>query len=173
MHPLVEEAAKKAAIAWLRVGDRPETAVWCLWSEGALYVVSGPGEQPAPGLADADTATVLLRGDHGGRIVSCPVAVDRVEPGSPLWEQVAPQLAGKRLNASGGAAQLVARWAARCVVSRLTPTGELATTPPAAGDAAATRGADPGSLAAPPRPTPAARRTAKPFMLRRGGRSRG
>src|SRR6476660_1600131 len=110
MHPLVEEAAKKAAIAWLRVGDGPDTAVWCLWSDDALYVVSGPGEQPAPGLAGADSATVLLRGDHGGRIVSCPVAVERVEPGSPLWEKVAPQLAGKRLNASGGAAHLVARW---------------------------------------------------------------
>ena len=41
MHPLVTEAMKKAAIAWLDVGAGPPYAVWCLWIDDALYVVSG------------------------------------------------------------------------------------------------------------------------------------
>src|SRR5262245_35765988 len=88
--PLIEEAMKKAAVAWLGVGDREGVAVWCLWIEGALYLVSGPGEQPAPGLADASAAVVTVRGDHGGRIVTWPATVSRVAPDAPLWETVAP-----------------------------------------------------------------------------------
>jgi hypothetical protein len=153
---LVEEAMKKAAVAWLAGPNA--YAVWCLWLDGSLYVVSGPGEQPAPGLAGADTARVTARGDHGGRIVTWPAAVTRVEPGSEEWELVVPQLAGKRLNAPGGAQETSARWAAECVVTRLTPTGDPTAARP---DLPADSGA------APPPPTPAARRTAKPFRLHR------
>src|SRR6266511_1423140 len=58
VEPLVEEAMKKAAIAWVSAAGHEQVAVWCLWHEGALFVVSGPGEQPAPGLAGAATAIV-------------------------------------------------------------------------------------------------------------------
>src|SRR5262249_56744548 len=59
VHPLVDEAMKKAAIAWLSVetgrtdeGRLPRASgptgrpypVWCLWVDVALYLVSGPGE---------------------------------------------------------------------------------------------------------------------------------
>ena len=128
--------------------------VWCLWVDGALFVVSGPGEQPAPGLAEAADATVIARGDHGGQIVRWQARVERVQPESETWASVVPQLAGKRLN-SAGAAELTERWAKECVVSRLVATDE----PPAARPE--------GSLAAPPRPTPAARQTRKPFRLHR------
>jgi hypothetical protein len=41
---LIEEAAKKAAVAWLRTSDDgPEFLVWTTWLDGALLVVSGPG----------------------------------------------------------------------------------------------------------------------------------
>jgi hypothetical protein len=205
MHPLVDEAMKKAAVAWLTVpapdpatadrpalaptglrarlnrrttsgqpatSDQPATAgqpgtagrpVWCLWIDGALCVVSGPGEQPAPGLAEATTALVSIRGDHGGRILSWPAVVSRVTPEDPDWATVAGQLAAKRLNASGTTAETVDRWAAGCVLSRLTPAGE----PTEAGPSL-----DPASGAAPPLPTPAARRTAKPFRLHRVRRPR-
>jgi hypothetical protein len=156
---VVAEAMKKAAVAWVTVGDQPAVGLWCLPLGDALYVVSGPGEQSAPGLADAAGATVGLRGDHGGRITTFPAAVTRVVPDTDEWTEVAPQLAGKRLNASGTAADLAARWAAECVVSRLAPAG--ASLPP--GD---------GSEAAPPRPTPAARTTRKPFRLHRVRRPR-
>jgi hypothetical protein len=120
VHPLIAEAMKKAAVAWLAVRGRPAYPVWCLWSDGALYVVSGPGEQPAPGLADTTTATVHARGDHGGRIVAWAATVDRVWPYSEQWSTVVPQLAGKRLN-SAPSDELMSRWAAEAVVSRLVP----------------------------------------------------
>jgi hypothetical protein len=120
VHPLITEAMKKAAVAWLEVGGQPAYPVWCLWSDGALYVVSGPGEQPAPGLAEATTATVHARGDHGGRIVAWAATVERVPPDSEQWSTVVPQLAGKRLN-SAPTGELVSRWAADAVVNRLAP----------------------------------------------------
>lgn len=157
-HPLVEEAMKKAAVAWVSVDGAPARLLWCLPLDGALCLVSGPGEQAAPGLATADRALVTLRGDHGGRIVTWPAQVRRVDPDSQQWTEVAPQLAGKRLNASGDATAVVARWAAECVVTTLTPDGdpvEAGPTLPA------------GSLAEPTRDTPARRRTRRPFRLHR------
>jgi hypothetical protein len=154
MHPRILEAMKKAPVAWLTVGDHPAYAVWCLWIEDALYVVSGPDEQPAPGLARTSTAVVSARGDHGGRIVSWPATVSRVEPGSELWATVVPQLAGKRLN-SASTDELGQRWAQRCVVSRLEPASDDLPLIPD------------DSFAAPPLPTPAARTTRKPFRLHR------
>jgi hypothetical protein len=157
---LVEEAMKKAAVAWLMpsgTGGQPYP-VWCLWLDGCLYVVSGPGEQPAPGLADAATVEVTARGDHGGRIVTWPARALRVQPDGEEWNRVVPQLAGKRLNAPGGVPQTTARWAAECVVTRLEP---------ADGPAEAGASLPATSGAAPPVPTPAARRTAKPFRLHR------
>lgn len=156
--PLVVEATKKAAVAWVAVGDREPLALWCAPIDGALYVVSGAGEQAAPGLAEATAAQVTLRGDHGGRIVTWPAEVSRVVPGTEAWTTVAPQVAAKRLNSAEPAAELVERWADQCVLSRLTPSGA----PLAAGDTLPS-----GSLAAPPRPTPAVRQTRKPFRLHR------
>jgi len=121
VHPLITEAMKKAAVAWLEVAGQPAYPVWCLWSDGALYVVSGPGEQPAPGLAHARTVTVHARGDHGGRIVAWAAAVERVRPDSEQWSIVVPQLAGKRLN-SAPTDELVSRWATKAVVNRLVPS---------------------------------------------------
>jgi hypothetical protein len=158
MHALVEEAMKKVAVVWLSVADGRPYGVWCLWVDGALYLVSGTGEQPAPGLADTDTALVTVRGDHGGRVLTWPAGVSRVEPGGEEWDKVVPQLAGKRLNASGTAEETAARWAAGCVVSRLVPAGEPTEAGPTLPD---------GSGAAPPPPSEAARRTAKPFRLHR------
>jgi hypothetical protein len=158
-NPLIEEAMKKAAVAWLTVpGGARAYPVWCLWIGDALYLVSGSGEQPAPGLPESEIATVTARGDHGGRIVSWPAVVSRLWPGSDEWDTIAPQIAGKRLNSSGTAEQTVARWAVECVVSRLTPTGEASE---------AGRSMPDGSLAAPAPPSPAARTTKRPFRLHR------
>lgn len=156
--PLVDEALKKAAVAWVRVPGGPALALWCVPLDGALFVVSGPGEQTAPGLATATEAEVTLRGDHGGRIVTFPARVSRVEPGSELWEATAATVAGKRLNAAGSTADLVQRWATDgCALNRLVPAGT-----PLSGAALP---AD--AQAEPPRDTPAARRPRKPFHLHR------
>ncbi|MET8350827.1 hypothetical protein [Micromonospora sp. NPDC005206] len=156
--PLVDEAMKKAAVAWVSVAGGPALALWCAPLEGALFVVSGPGEQAAPGLADAAEAQVTLRGDHGGRIVTWPARVTRLRPGTEAWDTTAPLVAGKRLNASGPTADLVARWAAEgCAVNRLAP----------AGDALAGADLPADAQAEPPRETPAVRATRKPFRLHR------
>ncbi|HEY8473079.1 MAG TPA: hypothetical protein VIL37_10655 [Natronosporangium sp.] len=156
--PLVDEAMKKAAIAWLAVDGAPARMVWCLPAEGALWVVTGPGEQDVPGLAAAAEVRVTLRGDHGGRIVTWPAAVTRLDPGSEQWQQIAPQLANKRLNASLSPPELVDRWAAECAIYRLAPAGDPT-------EAGPTLPAD--SLAEPPRDTPARRAVRTPFRLHR------
>jgi hypothetical protein len=155
-HPLVGEVGKKAAVAWLGgpMVQNPRMA-WCAWFDDALYVVSGPGEQDLGELADG--VEVTLRGDHGGRVVTWPATVTRVVPGGEEWEKIAPQLAGKRLNAEGSTDQVVVRWASHNVVYALRPGSD------------ATTGTDlpAGSLAEPPRPTPAASATKRPFRLHR------
>jgi hypothetical protein len=161
---VVDEAIKKAAVAWVAVAGRPARALWCLPLEGSLLVVSGPGEQSAPDLADAERAQVRLRGDNGGLIVVCDVAVRRVLPGSEDWETVAPQLAGKRLNAPGSADDLVARWVTDgCAIVRLTPVPDAAAARPELPDDA---------QAATPRETPARVPVRRPFRLHRVRRPR-
>lgn len=156
---VLDEAIRKAAIAWISVGDGPAYALWCMPVETSLVVVSGPGEQFAPGLAEALRATVRLRGDHGGLIVRAETTVTRLVPGSEEWNQIAPQLAGKRLNAAGTADDLVARWVAdACAVVRLTPEASTAV---GSADLPA------GPEAAPPRETPARVETRRPFRLHR------
>ncbi|WP_207922840.1 hypothetical protein [Micromonospora sp. KC606] len=147
---------KKAAVCWVSVGDGPAVALWCVPLEGTLVVVSGPGEQTAPGLADATAARVTLRGDHGGRIVTWLARVTRLVSGTEEWETAAPLVAAKRLNAPGPSADLVARWAADgCALSRLLPAGT-----PDAADALPDV-----SLAEEPRGAAVVRTTRKPFRL--------
>jgi hypothetical protein len=156
-HPLIVEAMKKAAVAWLAVGERPATAVWLTWHEGAAYLVHGGAEQPVPGLAQSDACTVSVRGEHGGRILTWPAAVRRVEPGTPEWNQIAPQLAQKRLNATDPVGAPT-RWATNALVSRVEPAGDPIEAGACLPDAAG---------AAPPRPTPATTRTPQPLVLGR------
>jgi hypothetical protein len=155
---VVEEAVKKAALAWVEVGDGPAVGVWCMPLDGSLIVVTGPSEQFAPGLAEATAATVRLRGDNGGLIVISEMTASRLSPGTDEWTEVAPQLAQKRLNASGTADEVVARWAETgCAVVRLTPSEQARTGPDLPAD----------SGAATPRETPARNETRRPFRLHR------
>lgn len=121
MDALVAEVMKKAAVVWLSVADAAAFPVWCLASGDALHVVTGPGEQPAPGLVGAATVTVTARGDHGGAVATWVAAVERVEPGTEAWDTVAPTLAAKRLNEPGPGAALADRWARECALLRLVP----------------------------------------------------
>lgn len=143
---------------WLALpGSARPRAAWHLWHDGSVYVLTGgDGEQPLPGLPEADQVTVTLRGkDKGGRLVSWVAAVEQVEPGSELWDTVVPLLAKERLNAVDGEEQ-PARWAADSYVLRLTPTGEVPERP----------GAQPAGYAAVrPVPTPATTVGRNPFMI--------
>jgi hypothetical protein len=184
---LVEEAAKKAAVAWVAVGARAARLVWCAWLGGSLVVVTasdtaepiatssnaldagvlaagavgsgvgvGADEQVIAGLIEAAAAgevvMVSLRGDHGGRIVTFPAEATRIDPADEAWGELVPPLAGKRLNGSGSAEELAARWAAGCAVIRLTPAGSSAAMP------------EDAQLET-PRPTSATRIPRRPFRL--------
>ena len=155
--PVVDEAIKKAAVAWVSVDGGAPRVLWCVPVDGALYLVSGIGEQQAPGLARSATAEVTLRGDHGGRIVTFTADVRRVQPGDDEWNTVAQQVGGKRLNATGSTERLVERWAMDCTLSCLSPAadGPVVTRPDLPD----------GSLAEPPRDTAATTPTRKPFRL--------
>jgi hypothetical protein len=129
---LIAEATKRAGLIWIVIEgqDRPCPA-WHVWraeagpeSPGAAYVVTGTGEQPLPGLADADRVTVIVAGGQasGGR-VAWTAAVTRVEPGSGEWDEVIGQLVAGRLNAvlAEGETSPAQRWAASGAVFRLAP----------------------------------------------------
>jgi hypothetical protein len=153
---VLDEALKKAALAWVAAGDGPALGLWCMPFEGSLIVVTGPGEQYAPDLPGAQRATVRLRGDNGGLIVVAEMAVARILPGSEDWETVAPQLATKRLNAHGSADEVVTRWVETgCTVLRLSPLDEVVTSPDLPSM----------SAAAEPRETPARVEVRRPFRL--------
>jgi hypothetical protein len=87
-------------------------------------VVTGPGEQPLPGLAGAGRVTVIVAGGQtpGGR-VEWTAAVGRVEPGSGEWDEVIGPLVAGRLNAAPaqGETSPAQRWARSGAVFRLAP----------------------------------------------------
>ncbi|QXJ24563.1 hypothetical protein AGRA3207_005911 [Actinomadura graeca] len=156
---LVEEAARKSGLLWLDLPGLPQPrAAWHVWHEGSAYVLTGgEGEQPMPGLPEADRVTVILRSkDKGGRLVSFVAGCSQVVPGTALWDEVAPQLAKARLNAADHEAQ-ADRWAAGSWIVRLTPVEAAAQAPDAY---AAVR----------PVPTPATTAGPPPRML--GGKRR-
>lgn len=120
---LIEEAAKKSGLMWLDLPGLPQPrAAWHVWHDGSAYVLTGgEGEQPLPGLPESSQVTVILRSkDKGGRLVSFVADAEPVEPGSELWDEVAPLLAKERLNAASHEGQ-VERWAAESWIVRLTP----------------------------------------------------
>ncbi|WP_129306799.1 hypothetical protein [Streptomyces sp. L2] len=153
---LVEEAAKKSGLVWVRAAGAPAArALWHVWHEGAVCLVGdGTGEQPLSGLADGGSAEVTVRSkDKGGRLVTWAATVAELVPDSPEWEAAVAELKGKRLNAPDGE-EMPRRWAAECRVLRLTPTGSLTPLPS-------------GPLAEPPMPTPATTRQPAPAALPR------
>ncbi|WP_181793648.1 hypothetical protein [Streptomyces sp. WELS2] len=161
---LIEEAAKKSGLIWVGGAGAPAArALWHVWYEGAVCVVGdGPGEQPLAGLAGGDLAEVSVRSkDKGGRLVTFPVTVAEVTPGSQEWEAAVAELKGKRLNAPDGE-EMPARWARECRVLRLVPAGPVTPLPD-------------GSLARRPVPTPVTTRGPVPaglpkLLMRRGKR---
>jgi hypothetical protein len=151
---LVEEATKKSGLVWVN-----GQALWHAWVDGALCLVTGPGEQPLPaGFADGGAATVTVRSkDKGGRLVTWPARVTLLAPDSEAWRAAAAELKSKRLNSPDGEG-LADRWARECRLFRLTPDGPPTEHPGAVPTA---------SGAAPPLPTPATTRHPIPAGLPR------
>ncbi|MEV0665139.1 hypothetical protein ACIBI3_40095 [Actinomadura luteofluorescens] len=156
---LLEEAAKKSGLLWLDLPGLPQPrAAWHVWHDGSAYVLTGgEGEQPLPGLPEAARVTVILRSkDKGGRLLTFGAEVEPVEPGSPLWDEVAPVLAKERLNARTHEGQMET-WAEESWIVRLTPADEVVE---AGGEYATVR----------PVPTPATTAGAPPRLY--GGKRR-
>ncbi|AXK31572.1 hypothetical protein DVA86_01835 [Streptomyces armeniacus] len=167
---LVEEAAKKSGLLWVRGPEGPSRALWHVWHEGAVCLVGdGPQEQPLDGLGltDGGAATVTARSkDKGGRLVAWPVRVVELTPGGERWTAAVDELKGKRLNAPD-ADTIADRWARECRVLRLETAGAPGERPGAMPDA---------SHAAAPRPTAATTRRPAPaglprLLFRRKGRT--
>ncbi len=100
---LIAEATRRAGVIWLTVPGRDRAfPAWHIWRDppGAAYLVTGPGEQPLPGLADAGRVTVTVPSkETGGALVTWTGDVHRVDPGSPEWDAAIGPLAAGRLNA--------------------------------------------------------------------------
>jgi hypothetical protein len=142
---LIAEATKRAGLVWISVPGqgRPHPA-WHIWASGAAYLVTGPGEQPLPGLrepgqlgepgqvrepgqtAEPGQVTVTVPSkDSGGSLITWTAEVSTVRPGSAEWDAVSSLLAAGRLNAAlePGEISLAERWARTAVIFRLSPTG--------------------------------------------------
>ncbi|MER7127728.1 hypothetical protein [Streptosporangium saharense] len=114
---VIEEGARKSGILWLSL-DRQRLA-WHVWHDGAIYLVTGGGEQDLPRLAGAERVQVTLRSkDNGARLVVFEAAVEVVDQAA--FPEAVAALAKERLNAPD-AANLTARWATDSTVVRLTP----------------------------------------------------
>lgn len=103
---LIAEATKRAGLIWIKApGSGQPRPAWHVWRQAgarpAAYVLTGPGEQPLPGLADTRRVTVLVPSkESGGLLVSWAAEVRPVEPGSPEWGEVIGLLVAGRLNAT-------------------------------------------------------------------------
>jgi len=127
---LIAEATKRAGLIWIAIDgqDRPRPA-WHIWrtgppARGAAYVLTGPGEQPLPGLAAAALVTVIVAGSQtGSGQVTWTADVSEVKPGSSEWDEVIGALVAGRLNAvlAEGETSPAQRWARSGAVFRLAP----------------------------------------------------
>lgn len=67
---LVEEACKKSSLLWIAVPGLRDRAVWHVWQEvdgrGAVYLVTGGGEQNVPGLSNGQLVRVTVRSKDKG-----------------------------------------------------------------------------------------------------------
>jgi len=168
---LIAELGKKTGVCWLRYdagepggGPPPRArAAWHVWYDDALYLVADGGEQPLPGIADAERVEVLMRSkESGGRLLAWVGSVTVVRPSDESWADVTTALVADRLNLAD-LSTAKDDWAASSLVIRIDPTGELLEEPGSLSDDA---------HAAPPPPTEATTRGALPRVLHRRQRRR-
>ena len=159
---LVAEAASKSGLVWLRpAGAARWWPAWHVWHEGAVLVVSGPGEQELPEL-DGEVELSLRSKDSGGRLLTVTADASLLDPTSQEWADAAAALASSRLNSAHSPADLPAHWrAVGTRVTRVTPDGHVREEPGRYDDA---------SGAAAPAPTPATTSGWRPWHA--GGRER-
>lgn len=148
------KAVKKGSIVWVVVpqpdGSRHEQPVWYVFSDGKVYVVSGPGEQDVAHLADVARVEITARSkDIRSRVSNVPAAVRVIPPDDPEFDRVAEMALPNRLNLTDPN-DAVRRWKDTCVLVELTPRFREEDTSPApteVGAGGATPAAQPGAAA--------------------------
>ena len=119
-HALVAELARKTAVCWLRY-EGSTHAVWHVWSDGSLCLVSAGTEQPLPRLADGEGVEVLMRSKNtGGLLLTWAGTVSVVRPEDEAWAPTTAALLAARLNLPDPATA-AERWATDSQVLRITP----------------------------------------------------
>lgn len=161
---LLDESLKKSALVWLVVDGRTHGR-WHSWLDGHLYLLTGPGEQPDPGLTDGASTQVVVRSkDDGRHLLTVDADISLLRPADADWLAATADLAKLRLNLSHPA-EASARWAGpEFTLYRLTPRLPLVESPDGVRD-------DARRLA--PAATPATTSSPRPRVLhRRGGSGR-
>jgi len=160
---LLAEVATKADLVWVAVPPQPAKALWHVWHDGAVAVVTGGREQPDPGLVDQATVELILRSkDKITRVLTVPATVHRLDPADEQWLSVAKALHPKRLNATDGEAQ-PKRWRTESSLWLLRPIGPSMEGPGHLSDE---------SHRAAPLPTDATTDRQRPFHLGKATRKR-
>lgn len=155
---ILDEGLKKGALVWVQIGERSH-ARWHAWVGGRVYLLTGPDEQPDPGLASVDAARVVVRSkDNRHRLIAFDADVSRVSPDDADWEAATTELARLRLNLSD-AEHAPHRWrVGEFAIFRLTPRLPLVED---------VDDIPRQSHRAAPVPTPATTASRRPFILHR------
>jgi hypothetical protein len=154
---LLAEAAAKSGLLWIRPdGQDRSWPAWHVWHDGAVLVVSGPGEQDLPPL-EGPVELLLRSKDAGSRLLRVPATARTLPEDDERWAAAAAALAASRLNATTSPAQLPERWRGRNPVTELRAAGDALEQPGRYDDA---------SGAAPPAPTTATTAAWRPWHLR-------
>ncbi len=85
---------------WLTTPSAPRGhAFWHVWVDGVAYILTGPGEQPDPRLADGDEVLVVVRSkDTWHRLLTLTARASRLRLQDADWESATSALAASRLN---------------------------------------------------------------------------
>ena len=168
---ILDEALKKGALVWLELpattNGTPSRghARWYAWNDGRIYLLTGDGEQPDPGLLDGTTIRVVVRSkDNRHRMLTLDADVAPLDTVDPDWGPATAELAKSRLNLSA-ADDAAHRWAGPgFTLYRLTPRLPLVEGPGEGSVESARRA---------PVPTVATTSARRPWVLhRRGGSGR-
>lgn len=160
---LAAELASRSDLVWVSVDDAAAHALWHVWHDDAVTVVTGGREQPDPGLVAGGTVQLILRSkENGARQLRVTAVVERLDPSMDAWQEAVAVLHPKRLNAPDGEEQ-PNRWREDSIVWRLRPTAEAEEQPGAMSDA---------SHRAEPLPTDATTVNRRPFHAGRATKRR-
>jgi hypothetical protein len=160
---LTAELAKKSDLLWVSVDAEPAQAVWHVWHDDAVCLVTDGLEQRNPGLIDGGTAELVLRSrDNFSRMMRVSATVVELDPSTEAWEAAAAALHPKRLNPPDGEEQ-PNRWRSESHVWLLRPTDQVEEAPTALSD---------DSHREVPRPTTATTRGRMPFHAGRATKKR-